>query len=326
MKLLAMKHLGKLLAAIGLLLAVWLFSREDFGAIVVLLRQAGPGLLLACLVHIIPMALNAHAWRVILPGAGRPSLASMLRIVWVREAINGLLPVARIGGEIVSYRLLRRIGVRRSPAVASLTVDMALSILSQFAFALLGIGFLQAQAGGPLIAKLGLALLLLACIAVAFVVVQRAGFFERVTRLLNRFAAGRFEGAIGHSARIDRAIKAMYQRRGMIVRCLFWQLSGWIAGAAEIWVALWFLGHPIGIVEAIIIESIIQAVSSAAFVVPAALGVQEAAFMLIGAALGLGPAPALALAAVRRLRDCVVFMPGLISWQMAEGAASPRPT
>ncbi len=315
-----MKHLGKLFAIAGLALAIWLFVREDLGTIIDLLRQAGPGLILAGLIHVVPMALNAHAWRVILPGAGRPGLASMLRIVWVREAVNGLLPVARIGGELVSYRLLRRVGVRRSPAVASLTVDMALSILSQFAFALLGIAFLQAQGADSLTMHLTLALIGLAVLGGIFIAAQHAGLFEKIMRLVNRLAAGRFEEAIGHSARIDRAVQAMYGRRGAILSCLFWQLAGWIAGAAEIWLALWFLGHPVDIVDAIIIEAVIQAVASAAFLIPGALGVQEAAFMLIGAALGLGPAPALALAAARRLRDCVVFMPGLISWQMAENS------
>ncbi|MDY0882207.1 flippase-like domain-containing protein [Dongia soli] len=313
-----MKHLGKITAFAGLILAIWLFARDDFSNIVALLRQAGPGLLLASLIHVFPMALNAHAWRVILPGARRPGLASMLRIVWVREAVNGLLPVARIGGEVVSYRLLRRIGVRRSPAVASLTVDMALSVLSQLAFALLGVAFLQAQGAGSLAMQITLALAVLALLAIIFVAVQHGGLFERVMRVLNRLAAGRFEEAIGHSARIDRAVQAMYGRRRAIISCLFLQFAGWIAGAAEIWLALWFLGHPVGVIDAIIIEAVIQAVSSAAFLVPGALGVQEAAFMLIGATLGLGPAPALALAAARRLRDCVVFMPGLVSWQIAE--------
>jgi putative membrane protein len=317
-----MKHLGRFAAIAGLLLAIWLFIREDLTSITTLLRQAGPGLIIAGLIHVVPMALNAHAWRAILPGAGRPGLASMLRIVWVREAVNGLLPVARIGGELVSYRLLRRVGVRRSPAVASLTVDMALSILSQFAFALLGIAFLQAQGAGSMTMQLLLALVGLAVFAVIFIAAQNGGLFEKTMRVVNRLAAGRFREAIGHSARIDRAVQAMYGRRGAIFSCLVWQFAGWIAGAAEIWLALWFLGHPVDIIDAIIIEAVIQAVSSAAFLIPGALGVQEGAFMLIGAALGLGPTPALALAAARRLRDCVVFMPGLISWQMAESSRS----
>jgi putative membrane protein len=319
-----MNHLGKFLAAAGLLLAIWLFSREDLRGIVALLQQAGSGLIFVGLLHVLPMALNAHALRVILPGAGRPGLASMLRVIWVREAVNGLLPVARIGGEIVSYRLLRRMSVRRAPAIASLTVDMALSILSQLVFSLLGIAFLQAQGGNSLSTQLGLGFLALAFLAIVFIVLQNIGLFERLMRMLNRLTAGRLEEAIGHSERVDRAVRAMYKRHRAIAGCLFWQLAGWVAGAAEIWLALWFLGHPVGIIDAVVIEAVVQAVSSAAFVVPGALGVQEGAFLLVGAALGLGPAPALALAATRRLRDLLIFMPGLVSWQMAESGGLKR--
>jgi putative membrane protein len=327
-----MKHLGKVLAAGGLVLAIWLFLRDDPTLILDLLRQAGPGLILAALVHVIPMAFNAQAWRIILPGAGRPDLAAMLRVVWIREAVNGLLPVARIGGEVASYRLLRQIGIRRAPAVASLTVDVALSIVSQLVFALAGVAVLinargtgLQEAGHPVMLQIIGGLLLLAVLAVLFITVQHAGLFERLMRVLNHVAAGRFEAAIGHSAQIDRAVQLMYRRRGPVLCCVLWQLVGWAAGGAEIWAALWFLGQPVSVIDAIAIEAVIQAVSSAAFLIPGALGVQEAAFLFVGAALGLEPATALALAAARRIRDCVVFMPGLVSWQMAENRAVRDP-
>ena len=62
----------------------------------------------------------------------------------------------------------------------------------------------------------------------------------------------------------------------------------------------------------------IQAVSSATFIVPGAIGVQEGGFIVIGAALGIDATTALALATARRLRDVVIFFPGLIAWQWAE--------
>jgi hypothetical protein len=66
-----------------------------------------------------------------------------------------------------------------------------------------------------------------------------------------------------------------------------------------------------------VIESLIQAVSSAAFFVPGALGVQEGGFILIGGALGLSPPTSLALAGARRIRDLLIFLPGLLAWQVA---------
>jgi hypothetical protein len=68
----------------------------------------------------------------------------------------------------------------------------------------------------------------------------------------------------------------------------------------------------------VMIEALIQAISSAAFVVPGALGVQEGGFLVLGAAVGLDGGAALALATARRLRDVVVFFPGLVAWHWTE--------
>ena len=322
-----MKHLGRLLAVVGFALAVALFVRENPGAIFHLVATAGIGLVLAALFHALPMTLNARAWQVLLPGASPPGLRAMTWAVWVRESVNGLLPVARIGGEIVSYRLLRQQGVRTAPAAASLVVDMTLSVLSQLVFSLLGLGLLIAL-GRPagLVSELLLGLLVMVPLCIAFILVQHAGAFQTVTRALNKLAAGRLEGAVSHSERIDRAVRIMYRRRDTLIGCLAWQLAGWLAGAGEIGLARYFLGHAVGIGKAVAIEALVQAVSSAAFVVPGALGVQEGAFLLVGAALGLDATTALALAAARRLRDVVVFFPGLLAWHWAEarGADAAR--
>ncbi|HXU66473.1 MAG TPA: lysylphosphatidylglycerol synthase domain-containing protein, partial [Casimicrobiaceae bacterium] len=85
-----------------------------------------------------------------------------------------------------------------------------------------------------------------------------------------------------------------------------------------IWLALYFLGHPRPLQDAIAIEALVQAVSSAAFIVPGALGIQEGAFVVIGAALGLDATTSLALASARRLRDLIIYLPGLIAWHRAE--------
>ena len=73
----------------------------------------------------------------------------MTAVVWIRESVNGLLPVARLGGEVASYRLLRAEGASAAQAVASLMLDVALSMLSQLAFALLGLALLAAAGAEP---------------------------------------------------------------------------------------------------------------------------------------------------------------------------------
>jgi len=60
--------------------------------------------------------------------------------------------------------------------------------------------------------------------------------------------------------------------------------------------------------------------------VPGALGIQEGAFVVIGAALGLDATTSLALASARRIRDLIIYLPGLIAWHRAEtrSPAAPR--
>lgn len=313
-----MSRLGLLLALAGLGGAVWLISQQDLTEIRALLHMAGFGLLLAALTHILPMVLNAEAWRVLLPGRRRPGLLALTGLVWIRESVNGLLPVARIGGEIAGYRLLRGAGVAVPAAAGSLLADVAISVISQLVFALLGLALLAWAGAGIGWGAIGLAMVVGLAAAGGFILAQRADLLSRLAALLNGVAAGRFTVFAQHSRRIDTLTRRLWRVRRAIGLCFLWQLLGWIAGAIEVWVALYFLGHPVGMPEALAIEALVQAVSSAAFLVPGALGLQEAGFLGIGLLLGLPAEVGAALAIARRIRDLVIYLPGLLAWVWAE--------
>jgi putative membrane protein len=313
-----MNRIGLLLALAGMGGAVLLLAQQDLSEVSGLLASAGFGLVLAGAAHALPMALNAEAWRVLLPGTKRPSLVAMTANVWIRESINGLLPVARIGGEVASYRLLRAEGVAAAPAAASLLVDCAIGILSQMLFALLGLALLAGHGGA--VGWQGIVLGMLGGLALAggFILAQRANLLSRVAGALNAVAAGRFHAFTAHSQKIDRMARRLWRSRAAIGLCFGWQFAGWVAGALEIWLALYFLGHPVPPATALAIEAMIQALSSAAFIVPGALGLQEAGFLGLGMLVGLPAEAGAALAIARRIRDLVVFLPGLAAWVWAE--------
>jgi putative membrane protein len=319
-----MKYPGRTAALAGLLMALWLVGREHPFAVLGALRAAGAGLVLAALAHLLPMIANACAWRSLMRGANRPNLPAMLHLVWLRESVNGMLPVARIGGEVVSFRMLKRQRVRPPLAIGGIIVDMQLTVISQLLFTMAGIGFLFAQAHSGtlrLAGQLAWGVVVLTPLLVLFALVQHASPFERITRVLNRMTSGTLAGLVGQSARIDRAIRLIWRRRGVVLRyLLFWQVLQCVLTSFEIWLALYFLGAHVTVVEAVVFESLIQAISSAAFFVPGALGVQEGGFILIGGALGLDPSLCLALAGARRIRDLLVYVPGLVAWQFAESA------
>ena len=313
-----MKRLGPLLAIAGLALAAVLFARENVDAILALLRTAGAGLLVASVVHLFPMMLNTAAWQRLFPPSHRPGFAHLLQATWTRESVNALLPVMRVGGEIVAYRIVRRSDVPPVDIAATLVVDMGMSILTQAVFTLVGIGLLMLHgAARDIVLQLALAAAALIALGAAFVAVQRAGLAGMVARFLHRIA-GRFAHLVAGSERIDAAIAAIYARRRDIARCALWQCAAWAVGTLEIWLALYFLGHPRSILDAAMIDALIHAISSVAFAIPGALGVQEGGFLLLGAAVGLDGPTALALAAARRVRDVVVYFPGLAAWHRAE--------
>lgn len=315
-----MIRIALLCGLLGLALVTVLFVGRDLDLLFGTLMAAGWGLVWASLFHFVSMAFNARAWQVLFPGRRRPSLAFTTWLIWAREAVNGLLPVARVGGEVVCARLLMRWGMRGAPAVGSLVVDMSLSLGTQFAFTLMGIALLAMRTNDhSTVTQLALGTLALLPLVGMVFAIQRYGAINLLGRVFRALFRDRFADVVGGARRLDRRVRNLYLRRRAVIACCFWQMLGWIAGGGEIWLALHFLGHPISLLDAILLEALAQAVSSAAFIIPAAIGVQEGGFLLFGALIGLGPEVSLALALARRVRDLLIFAPALIAWQVLEG-------
>ncbi|HKF70567.1 MAG TPA: lysylphosphatidylglycerol synthase domain-containing protein [Stellaceae bacterium] len=311
---------GLWLGLLGLVAASALVIYQGAGPVLATFASAGWGLLWVALYHSVPMLANARAWQVLLPGRVQPSFGFFAWMVWVREAVNAMLPVARIGGEVTGAWLLTKRGVRKRPAAATLVVDMTMSLVSQLAFTLIGMVLLVTRGGEQSLAvSVGLGLLVTLPIVAAFGLVQRIGIFGVFARLFHLVFGDRFDRMVGGAKALDRAVYVIYRRPGRVLACALWQLVGWVLSAGETWIALFALGHPAGVGDAIMVTALIEAASSSAFLVPGALGVQEGSFLVLGGVLGLPPEVSLALALVRRARDVLVYGPALALWQLGEG-------
>jgi putative membrane protein len=314
-----MMRVAALFGLLGLIAATGLFLWQGVGSVLQIFATAGFGILWVAIAHFIPMGLNARAWQIIVPRM-RPSVGFFLWAVWLREAVNGLLPVGRIGGEVVTAQLLMRRGLSPALAVGSLIIDVTLCLGSQLVFTLAGLALLIMQSyHSQVVRDLIVAMVIALPLIILFFFAQKYGLFTLMATIASRLFGDRFAALSVNAISIDRKVKRLYCRRMALLSCGLWQLAGFAAGALEIWLALFVLNHPFSLLDSLILESLIQALSSSAFIVPAALGVQEGGFVLIGGLLGLAPETALALALMRRARDIIVFAPALVVWQLSWG-------
>jgi len=313
----------RIAAALGLLLIVALVIRGGVRDIAALLENAGWTLLWLVPLHLLPLQLDALGWRELLRAAQTPGAArGPLRLLWiasVREAVNRLLPVANIGGEIVGIRMTARHGAGVVPVTASIVVEVLLTLASQLLFAVLGLFcLLQVTHGGANTRDI------LIAIAVIFAMVVTNYLLLRYGRVFERLLS-RIESALdlpahlrelaGQAAAVDGAIRGLCAQHAALLRAVAWQLASAIVGTLETWLALKLLGHPVGLLPALALESLTQVVRHFVFFVPAGLGVQEAGLVGGGLLLGLSPDAALALSAAKRMREIVYGVPVLLTWQ-----------
>ena len=117
---------------------------------------------------------------------------------------------------------------------------------------------------------------------------------------------------------MHESLQTIYADRPAIVVAFSLHELAWLLGALETWITLWLIGVPVSPSEAVILESLTQALRAAAFPVPSALGVQEGGFTVLGALFGIPPEAALALSFVKRVPDLAIGLPGLLAWYWLE--------
>ena len=281
-----------------------------------LLAVGGIGLVAVCLIHLVLTAIMGLAWRALLPGA------PVVKVMWarlVRDSGSEALPLSQVGGYVLGARALALAGVSGTVAAASTIVDVTLEFIAQLAYTALGLALLvrlqpETQAAAPVL----IGLLVAAAAAASFVIVQRHGY-DYIDRIAEAIGRGWAERSAAGAAALHAALTGIYRRRGGLWASFVLHLLCWVASAAEVWLALRLAGAPLPWGAVLAIESLLYAIRTAAFLVPQAVGVQEGAYLLLGAAFGLTPEMALALSLLKRARDLVIGLPAIGVWQAIEG-------
>ena len=309
-----MKTLAYFGIVVGLSLIAGLILWQDASSISMVLLEINVGIFCLLPVYAIYLAMGVISWRLLFAPGREPPFGLSLNAIWIGSAVNTLLPVASLGGEAVKARLLTLHGVDVLEAGSSVVGDTTVQALSLALWGLIGVILLAALSfDSDMIWAASLAAGLFCVGVFVFAMLQRHGMFAHLGK---RFASLKFGVNL---LKFDQHVREIYDRPGRVTLSTLVRLASRIFLTLEIWIAAWLIGHPISLLEAIMVRSLTGAVRGAAFFIPNGLGVQEGAFMVFGSLIGIPPGYSLSLSLVVRVREILASVPALIIWQAIEG-------
>jgi len=316
-----LKHIGSIAWCVGIAVFIALVLWSGVGEIGSAVLSVGWGMLFVVLTRVATVSVAGAGWWVLFPMPGRPWLRLAIFLRFVREAVNTLFPLTQIGGDIVGARLLTFWAVPGALAAASVIIDVLMQAATLLLFALLGLVILVAHGADETIAGiaatgLGLAVLMLS----GFYIAQRKAGRRLLYSMLSRL---KFDGSwrmLGTVDAVYQSLSMIYAQRFNIAASGQVHMLGWLIGVAEVWIVFACMGHPVSVGDALVIESLAQAVRGGAFVIPSAIGAQEAGLILLCGLFGIPPDQALALSLIKRAADVFVGLPGLVALQTLESS------
>ena len=315
----------RILSYIGLLLGLVIFTLliiwQGISDILHLLLSSGWFLLLLPVVWSPSLLAAVVSWRLIYPRSRIPPFTHLLAAQWMGRAINTLLPVATIGGEVAKARVLNLWGAKGTDASASVLVDKTVQALALIPWGFIGAILLVYLAIDDELAKAVLiALFLLGLGILGFIMVQRAGMFGYMAKIFNLIISSEKWGGITDNAHsVDQTVRELYGDHRHFAWSVLWRTLGLVLQTSEVWLACYLLGHPISLAEALMLKSLTSVISDIAFFIPNAYGIQEGGYVMLGTLLGLTPDFSLAVSLATRIRELMIDLPGILVWQHIEG-------
>lgn len=310
-----------ILLAIGLGLAVglWVIGAVGFGAVARSVARLGAGgFLLLCLCSLGVNAILGAAWLAAMPGEPWRRLPLFAWARTAREGASDLLPFSQLGGLAVGARTLTRRLLAAPRVFASMIADLTTEMAAQLVFTLfslwaLGAIMLDGDAGRRLrmLTQAGAAVTI--ALTLAFVLLQRP--LLRVTALLARRMLPGMQVAVTD---VLAELAGFYRARWSVAAAFLLNLLAWTASAACAWLILRLIGAPLALWKTMALEGLIFTIRSASFLVPGALGLQEAGYVLLAPLFGLAPQAAVSLSLAKRARDLAIGLPALLIWQAIE--------
>lgn len=336
-----MKKISIILFFLGLSLiiegAAWIGAKSIIESVI---SVGLSGLIILTLWQLFIIFTLTIAWYSVCPNLGfiRLGLARTLR-----EAAATCLPFSQIGGIILGIRAVYFRGFHSTKnkhvpsivdSISANIVDITTEIIGQILFIIVGIIILLTNGYHNNLHNIHLlgydinftwfiilgSVLLSTCI-IPLIWTQRQGsaFFRKIIDFLSKNIAQQWSGQLTSGTdSLKQSLDQIWSNPRRVAMSCFIHFIGWMGGAVGTWICYRFLGAQINIFEAIAIEAIVCVALSLGFLVPASIGIQEGAYVVLGTIFGIDPHLSFGLSILRRARDVLIGIPSLLLWQIAE--------
>ena len=306
-------------AVVGAGLLASVLASIEFGQVIELIGRIGWGFLLVLVAASLAFTADVASWLAVLPGLPFDFRHGLLlwKVRLVGEMLNTVTPAAGVGGEPAKALILvRSCGLEPRETIASVLVAKTTILLSYIPFLVIGFALMfgTVPLPGNYVATTGAGLAIYTTAIVAFFLVQRYRLASRLGGRLDRFRFGaRLEGLLREVRAVDNELERLYVVAPRRLWCsLGLAFLGWVLGAVELFVISAVLGYPMSPMAVWTIEAVVQLLRQASGFIPGSLGVTEGTMMLMYGSLTGEPSVGVAVALVRRLREVVWIMGGLV--------------
>ncbi len=305
---------------IGIFLLKWVYEVFAGPESLELIKESKSKLIFIILAHIPTLYFDSLTW-ITLMSRSKLSLVWSFIITWISQASGKFFPTGTITGEFVRVYLAIKKGLSPQEASSSVFADLIVATFSLFLMAFLSLLFLASSNSSFLEGEYNdylyysLIIIFLGCIFFYLFVRKRlTKFFLR--KINEKYNLSLRKPIVSFLLKLDYSLYQLSKEKFRVFKSIIFRLFGWIAGAVEIYVFLWIIGIESSIQDVILIEAFLGIIRAIAFFIPAGLGVQELAFVIIGEYVGFSGAISFSIALGRRIREILVGIPAIITWWM----------
>lgn len=307
--------LAELIFVAGLAATVWLAWRLGLRPVGHALSVIGVGgVLIVALAHLPTLAVLGLAWGMLAHETQRSQAA---KYVWgrlMRDAGGEMLPLSQVGGLAIGARALNLAGVPGVEATVTSLLDLFVEQVAKTPYAIAAVALLLWLVPDNPLGGAAIGVLTLSVAALGLAALRRDWVRARLVKAAAHLDRRRPEEAGAAEVAMSQALAP----RGRLGLSLVLHAVAWGLGAGETWIALRLLGVDVSLAEAVVIDGLFVTVRMFAFAIPAAVGVQEGAYVVLCGLFGVGAPTALAFSLVRRARDLVIGAPAVLAWQVLE--------